>query len=80
MTDFFDGGTLTGKVFLLFFLQKKKTPALLIAALAPPIVVLTMTALDWRSVFYICGAVGVLWSVLWYFAFRNLPEEHALGE
>src|ERR1700686_301049 len=48
------------------------------AAIAPPIVVLIMTALDWRSVFYICGAVGILWSVLWYFAYRNLPEEHGL--
>ncbi|MGA7996177.1 MAG: MFS transporter [Bradyrhizobium sp.] len=48
------------------------------AAIAPPIVVLIMTALGWRSVFYICGAVGILWSVLWYFAYRNLPEEHAL--
>jgi D-galactonate transporter len=48
------------------------------AAIAPPIVVLIMTTLGWRSVFYICGAVGILWSVLWYFAYRNLPEEHAL--
>ena len=48
------------------------------AAIAPPIVVLIMTALGWRSVFYICGAVGILWSALWYFAYRNLPEEHAL--
>src|SRR5712672_4617313 len=48
------------------------------AAIAPPIVVLIMSALGWRSVFYICGAVGILWSVLWYFAYRNLPEEHAL--
>ena len=48
------------------------------AAIAPPIVVLIMTTLGWRSVFYICGAVGILWSVLWYFAYRDLPEEHAL--
>jgi len=48
------------------------------AAIAPPIVVLIMTTLGWRSVFYICGAVGILWSVLWYFAYRNLPEEHGL--
>ncbi len=48
------------------------------AAIAPPIVVLIMTTLGWRSVFYICGAVGIVWSVLWYFAYRNLPEEHAL--
>src|SRR5260370_15264237 len=37
-----------------------------------------LTALGWRSVFYICGAVGILWSVLWYFDYRNLPEEHEL--
>src|SRR5712692_3732355 len=48
------------------------------AAIAPPIVVLIMTTLGWQAVFYICGAVGILWSVLWYFAYRNLPEEHAL--
>src|SRR5450631_910750 len=48
------------------------------AAIAPPIVVLIMTTLGWRSVFIICGLVGVLWSVLWYFAYRNLPEEHKL--
>src|SRR5665213_3864094 len=48
------------------------------AAIAPPIVVLIMTTLGWRSVFYICGAVGFVWSVLWYFAYRNLPELHGL--
>ncbi len=48
------------------------------AAIAPPIVVLIMTGLGWRSVFYICGAVGIVWSLLWYFAYRNLPEEHGL--
>src|SRR5208282_5139141 len=45
------------------------------AAIAPPLVVLIMTTLGWRSVFYICGAVGILWSVLWYFTYRNMPEE-----
>lgn len=48
------------------------------AAIAPPVVVLIMTTLGWRSVFIICGAIGILWSVLWYFAYRNLPEEHKL--
>jgi sugar phosphate permease len=61
------------------------------AALAPPIVVLIISggslalpgdisvgvpALGWRSVFYICGAAGLLWSVWWYLSYRNLPEEH----
>jgi sugar phosphate permease len=48
------------------------------AAIAPPLVVLIMTTLGWRSVFYICGAVGLVWSVLWYFAYRDHPEDHAL--
>ncbi|MEM6766866.1 MAG: MFS transporter, partial [Bacteroidota bacterium] len=27
--------------------------------------------------FYILGAVGVIWAVLWYFWFSDLPEEHS---
>jgi len=48
------------------------------AAIAPPIVVLIMTTLGWRSVFYICGAIGFVWSAWWYLSYRNLPEEHRL--
>jgi sugar phosphate permease len=48
------------------------------AAIAPPLVVLIMTTLGWHWVFYICGAVGIAWSVLWYLTYRNLPEEHGL--
>jgi sugar phosphate permease len=48
------------------------------AAISPPIVVLIMTTLGWRSVFYICGAIGFVWSLWWYLAYRNLPEEHGL--
>ena len=48
------------------------------AAIAPPLVVLIITTLGWRSVFYICGGVGILWSIWWYFSYRNLPEEHGL--
>jgi sugar phosphate permease len=45
------------------------------AAIAPPLVVAIMTTLGWRWVFYICGAIGILWSILWYWSYRNLPEE-----
>ncbi len=48
------------------------------AAIAPPIVVLIMSELGWRPVFYICGAVGLLWSLWWALSYRNLPEEHHL--
>jgi sugar phosphate permease len=48
------------------------------AAIAPPIVVLIMTTLGWRSVFYISGVVGLIWSLWWALSYRNLPEEHRL--
>jgi sugar phosphate permease len=38
--------------------------------------VLIVITLGWRSVFYICGAVGLVWSLWWYLSYRNLPEEH----
>ncbi len=48
------------------------------AAIAPPIVVLIMTTLGWRSVFYICGVIGFVWAIWWYLSYRNLPEEHGM--
>jgi sugar phosphate permease len=39
---------------------------------------ISATALGWRWAFYLCGAVGILWSVWWYLSYRNLPEEHRL--
>jgi sugar phosphate permease len=48
------------------------------AAIAPPIVVLIMSYLGWRSVFLICGAIGLVWAVWWSLSYRNLPEEHDL--
>jgi sugar phosphate permease len=46
------------------------------AAIAPPIVVLIMTAFGWRPVFYVCGVVGMLWALWWALTYRNLPEDH----
>ena len=48
------------------------------AAIAPPIVVTIVTAFGWREVFYICGAVGIVWALWWYFSYRDLPEDHGL--
>jgi sugar phosphate permease len=48
------------------------------AAIAPPLVVLIMTQLGWRPVFFICGAVGIVWALWWSLTYRNLPEEHVL--
>lgn len=48
------------------------------AAVAPPIVGTIIVTLGWRWAFYICGLVGIGWSLLWYVSYRNSPEEHAI--
>ncbi len=47
------------------------------AAVSPPIVVAIVATMGWRWVFYICAAIGILWSVLWYLTYRDTPEEQA---
>jgi ACS family hexuronate transporter-like MFS transporter len=47
---------------------------------APPLIALLLSVTSWRSIFYVTGALGLLWAVWWR---RNyfLPEEHPrLGE
>ncbi len=48
------------------------------AAIAPPIVVGIMSVWGWREVFYICGALGLVWAVLWFLTYRDYPEQHAM--
>jgi sugar phosphate permease len=48
------------------------------AAIAPPLVLLIMVNLGWRWAFFICGAIGLVWSLWWSLSYRNLPEEHGL--
>lgn len=44
-------------------------------ALTPFIVLPVITYLGWRAAFYILGAVGVIWSIVWYLFYRNQPKE-----
>jgi sugar phosphate permease len=46
------------------------------AAIAPPIVVTIITLFGWKEVFYICGAIGIFWSLAWWLYYRDLPEQH----
>jgi sugar phosphate permease len=46
------------------------------AALTPPIVVIIIARFGWRAAFIVFGVVGVLWSAVWYFYYRDTPEEH----
>lgn len=47
------------------------------AAFALPLVAYLIDAWGWREIFYFFGGVGVLCSILFYFLFRNKPEEHS---
>jgi len=46
------------------------------AAFALPFVAWLITSLGWRTSFLILGAIGIVWAVLWWIGFRNLPENH----
>ena len=46
------------------------------AAFALPLVAWLITAFGWRNAFFILGAVGIGWALLWWFGFRDLPEDH----
>lgn len=52
--------------------------ALFAVSVVPLLVVAIMQAWGWRSVFYVFGAVGVLWTVAYRAIYRDLPEKHKL--
>ncbi len=47
------------------------------AALTPPLAVYLITSFGWRSVFYIFGFIGAIWAAIWYWYYRDQPDEHA---
>jgi MFS family permease len=46
------------------------------AALAPALVVFLIGVCGWRPVFYIFGAVAILWAICWYAYYRDSPRLH----
>jgi len=46
------------------------------AAIVPPITVAIIQAFGWRAVFYIFGAVGLLWALVWWYTYKDMPEDH----
>ena len=46
-------------------------------AIAPLLVVPIQIRYGWRASFYVFGAIGVIWSAVWYAWFRDSPAEKA---
>jgi MFS transporter, ACS family, glucarate transporter len=47
-------------------------------AITPTIVTLAILPFfGWRAAFYAFGVLGVIWSGVWFFYYRDTPEEHA---
>ena len=45
-------------------------------AIVPPLAIFIMHLWGWRTVFYVFGAAGISWSMLFYAVYRNTPEEN----
>ena len=46
------------------------------AVLAPPLIALIATQLNWRWVFFITGAIGIVWAVIWFKVY-HVPAQSA---
>src|SRR5436190_23779339 len=47
------------------------------AAMTPSLVVLVISAYGWRAAFVSFGALGCIWAAVWYWYYRDTPNEHA---
>ena len=46
------------------------------AALTPALVVALMIRYGWRTPFFVFGVIGLAWSAIWYWYYRDTPAEH----
>lgn len=46
------------------------------AALTPPLVVWIMHHYGWRAAFVSFGSLGLVWAAVWYWYYRDTPDEH----
>ena len=46
-------------------------------AITPLVAGVIVLAFGWRAVFYILGAIGLVWAIVFYVVYKDLPEEHA---
>src|SRR5438477_1583590 len=48
------------------------------AALTPSLVVLLIVRYGWRTAFVSFGMLGLIWAAVWFWYYRDTPNEHAL--
>jgi ACS family glucarate transporter-like MFS transporter len=49
----------------------------LVGGLTPALVLWLLQYLSWRAIFVCFGAVGLVWTAIWFTWFRNDPSEHS---
>lgn len=49
----------------------------LAGGLTPLLVTAMLTVMGWRTVFLLLGIPGLIWAAIWYWWFRDEPEEHS---
>lgn len=49
-------------------------------ALTPFVVIPVMTMVGWREAFYLLGALGVVWAIVWYWFYRDKPVAETSSE
>jgi sugar phosphate permease len=50
--------------------------ARLAGAFTPPLVAVIMITWGWRPAFFVLGLTGFLWGAVWYWYYRDRPEDH----
>src|ERR1700685_943841 len=45
-------------------------------AITPALVVLLILRYGWRAAFICCGALGLIWAAVWFWYYRDTPDEH----
>jgi MFS transporter, ACS family, glucarate transporter len=45
-------------------------------ALTPALVVLIIANYGWRTAFLCCGSLGLIWATVWFWYYRDTPDEH----
>src|SRR6202453_4676952 len=45
-------------------------------AITPVLVVLIIAHYGWRTAFICCGCLGLIWAAVWFWYYRDTPDEH----